>query len=435
MSEFYGGRGLLLRGGRVIDPSSRLDEVADVLIVDGKIAAIGEWRDRGCQGLLEVIDVAGKLVVPGLIDMHAHLREPGREDEETIVSGSEAAAAGGFTAVACMPNTDPPLDDQGTVRYVLRRAAEAPGWIHPIGAITKGREGRELTELADLVEAGAVAISDDGRPVVNSGLMRRALEYAKMFGIPVISHCEDLSLSQQGVMHEGKASSLLGMRGIPGVAEEVMVDRDIALAEFTGGRLHIAHVSTAGSVKLVREAKRRGIEVTAEVTPHHFTLTDEAVLSFDANTKLNPPLRTAEHVEAIKAGLADGTIDAIATDHAPHSIEEKDVEFDAAPFGIVGLETALGLVWTELVATEVLTPLEAVAKLSINPARILRVEGGKFKVGAPADVTIIDPDLEWEANPERFKSKSKNSPFGGRRLRGKAVITIVGGEIVFEWEG
>lgn len=424
------GGNLLIRGGRVLDPASGRDEVTDVLIAEGRIAKIGNWEGGSLEGW-EVIDAGGLLVVPGLIDMHVHLREPGREDEETIVSGSEAAAAGGFTAVACMPNTDPPLDDQGAIRFVLRRAEEAPGRVYPIGAITKGREGKELTEVADLVWAGAVAISDDGKPVLDSGLMRRALEYAKMFDIPVISHCEDLSLSRGGVMHEGRVSSLLGMKGMPSIAEEVMVSRDLALAGFTEGRLHIAHVSTAVSVALIREAKLKGVQVTAEATPHHFTLTDEAVRSFDTNTKMNPPLRTAEDVEAIKAGLADGTIDALATDHAPHSTEEKDVEFDAAPFGIVGLETALGLVWTELVEVGVLSPLEAVAKLTLNPACILGVEGGKLEVGALADVTVIDPNLEWEVDPENFRSKSCNTPFQGRRLKGKAVLTIVGGEIVF----
>lgn len=422
---------LAITGGRVIDPESRLDRIADIFVQDGLIKEISPRKTTTKIGAKEVIDAKGKIVVPGLIDMHAHLREPGREDEETIYTGSCAAVAGGFTSVCCMPNTEPPIDNQEAVKFVYAKAKEAKCKIFCVGAVTKGEKGEELTEILDLVQAGVVAISDDGRPIFNSQMMRNALEYCKMFGLPVISHCEDLNLSSGGVMHEGFVSTSLGMNGIPSIAEEVMVARDLKLAEFTGGRVHIAHVSTQGSVDLIREAKKRGIKVTCEATPHHFTLTDEAVKTFDTNAKVNPPLRTKKDVEAIKKGLLDGTIDSIATDHAPHSVEEKEVEFDFAPFGMVGLETALGLVVTELVNKKILTWPQAVAKLTINPSRILNLKGGRIKRDFPADLTIIDPKASWIVNPSQFKSKSKNSPFSGKKLWGKVCYTMVDGKIVF----
>jgi dihydroorotase len=421
---------LAITGGRVIDPESRLDRIAHIFVQDGLIKEISPRKTTTRIGAKEVIDAKGKIVVPGLIDMHAHLREPGREDEETIYTGSCAAVAGGFTSVCCMPNTEPPIDNQEAVKFVYAKAKEAKCKIFCVGAVTKGEKGEELTEILDLVRAGVVAISDDGKPVSSSQVMRNALEYCKMFNLPIISHCEDLNLSSGGVMHEGFVSTSLGMNGIPSIAEEVMVARDLKLAEFTGGRVHIAHVSTQGSVDLIREAKKRGIKVTCETTPHHFTLTDDAVKTFDTNAKVNPPLRTRKDVEAIKKGLKDGTIDSIATDHAPHSVEEKEVEFDFAPFGMVGLETALGLVVTELVNKKILTWPQAIAKLTINPSRILNLKGGRIKRGFPADLTIIDPKASWIVNPSQFKSKSKNSPFGGKKLRGRVCYTIVDGKIV-----
>ena len=422
---------LAITGGRVIDPESRLDRIADIFVQDGLIKEISSRKTTTRIGAKEVIDAKGKIVVPGLIDMHAHLREPGREDEETIYTGSCSAVAGGFTAVCCMPNTEPPIDNQETVKFVYAKAKEAKCKIFCVGAVTKAQKGEELTEIFDLVQAGAVAISDDGKPVSSSQVMRNALEYCKMFGLPVISHCEDLNLSSGGVMHEGLVCTTLGMNGIPSIAEEVMVARDLKLAEFTGGRVHIAHVSTCGSVDLIREAKKRGIKVTCETTPHHFTLTDEAVKTFDTNAKVNPPLRTRKDVEAIKRGLLDGTIDSIATDHAPHSVEEKEVEFDFAPFGMVGLETALGLVVTELINKKILSWPQAIAKLTINPSRILNLKGGRIKRDFPADLTIIDPKASWIVNPSQFKSKSKNSPFSGKKLWGKVCYTMVDGKIVF----
>jgi dihydroorotase len=422
---------LVITGGRVIDPESRLDRIADIFVQDGLIKEISSRKTTTRIGAKEVIDAKGKIVVPGLIDMHAHLREPGREDEETIYTGSCAAVAGGFTSVCCMPNTEPPIDNQEAVKFVYAKAKEAKCKIFCVGAVTKGQKGEELTEILDLVQAGVVAISDDGKPVSNSQVMRNALEYCKMFGLPIISHCEDLNLSSCGVMHEGFVSTSLGMNGIPSTAEEVMVARDLKLAEFTGGRVHIAHVSTQGSVDLIREAKKRGIKVTCEATPPHFTLTDESVKTFDTNAKVNPPLRTKKDVETIKKGLKDGTIDSIATDHAPHSVEEKEVEFDFAPFGMVGLETALGLVVTELVNKKILSWAQAVAKLTINPSRILNLNGGRIKRDFPADLTIIDPKTSWIVNPSQFKSKSKNSPFSGRKLWGRVCYTIVDGKIVF----
>ncbi len=418
---------LAIVGGRVIDPESKTDRIADIFIRDGVIKRIEKPKSK--LGAKETIDAKEMIVVPGLIDMHTHLREPGREDEETIYTGSCAAVAGGFTSVCCMPNTHPPIDNQETVKFVYEKAKQAKCKVYPIGCITKNQMGEELTEIYDLVQAGVVAISDDGKPVSDPQVMRNALEYCRMFDLPVISHCEDLNLSGSGVMHEGFVSTSLGMSGIPSVAEEIMVARDIKLAEFTKAHLHIAHVSTEGSVELIRQAKKRGIKVTCEATPHHFSLTHEIIRTFDTNAKVNPPLRSKKDVEAIKKGLADGTIDCIATDHAPHSIEEKDVEFDFAPCGMVGLETALGLVVTELIEKKILSWSQAIAKLTINPAKILNLNGGRIKKNFPADITIIHPKTLWVVDPTKFQSKSKNSPFGKKRLRGKVFCTIVGGEV------
>jgi len=435
-------RRYLLKGGRIIDPSQEMDETADLLIEKGRVAAIGkDLRGmRGRKGAEKgtepvVLDIRGRVVTPGLIDMHTHLREPGYEYKETIETGSRAAAAGGFTAVACMPNTDPVNDNHSVTEYILRKA-RACGLVrvYPIAAISKGSEGKVLAEMGDLRDAGAVAFSDDGMPVMNSTLMRRALEYAASFGLPVISHCEDSSLSRGGLMNEGFVSTELGLRGIPSAAEEIMIMRDLALAEYTGTSVHIAHVSTAGSVRLIRDAKTRGVRVTAETAPHYFTLTDEALRTYDTNVKVNPPLRTRRDVEALKEGLRDGTIDAIASDHAPHASTDKDVEFEYAASGIVGLETSLGL-GLKLVEEGDLTIRDLVLKMSTNPAAILKIPGGTLKAGSPADLTVIDPLREWTVDVKAFKSRSRNSPFRGSVLKGRAVMTIVEGEIKYREDG
>jgi dihydroorotase len=416
---------ILIKNGRVIDPANNIDGKLDLLIADGRIAKIteaGEIAQAGAQ----TVDAAGKLVVPGLIDMHVHLREPGFEYKETIATGAAAARAGGFTAVCCMPNTNPINDNRSVTEFILAQARGAAARVYPIGAITKGSKSDELAELGDLYAAGCRAVSDDGKPVTNAGIMRRALEYARIFDLLIISHCEDTSLSAKGVMNEGPVSTELGLRGIPRAAEDVMTARDISLAELTGGRLHIAHVSTEGSVRLVRDAKARGVRVTAETCPHYFTLTDEAVRGYNTLAKMNPPLRTAADVDAIKQGLKDGTLDVIATDHAPHANDEKCCEFDYALFGIVGLETALGLT-LRLVEEGVLTMVEAIRKLTVNPARILKIDKGTLSAGCDADITIIDPNLEWTVDSSQFKSKSRNTPFDGWKLKGRAVQTIVGG--------
>lgn len=420
---------LAIIGGRVIDPESKLDRVVNIFIQDGVIRSMG--KPGGRFKAKEVINAEGMILVPGLIDMHTHLREPGREDEETIYTGSCAAVAGGFTSICCMPNTHPPIDNQETVKFIYEKAKHAKCKIYPIGCITKNLKGEELTEIYDLVQAGVVAISDDGKPVSNPQVMRNAMEYSRMFDLPVISHCEDLNLSANGVMHEGYISTALGMCGIPSVAEEIMVARDLKLAEFTKARTHIAHVSTEGGVELIRQAKKRSVKVTCEATPHHFTLTHEIIKTFDTDAKVNPPLRTKKDVAAIKRGLADGTIDCIATDHAPHSIEEKEVEFDFAPCGMVGLETALGLVITELIEKKILSWTQAIAKLTINPARILNLNGGRMKKNFPADITIVDPKATWIVDPTKFQSKSKNSPFGKRKLKGKVCYTIMDGKVKY----
>ncbi|MCK8827761.1 dihydroorotase [Natroniella acetigena] len=420
---------LLLKGGEVVKPAESKREQADLLIIDGEIAEIGANLEAVDA---EVVDVAGKVISPGLIDIHVHLREPGFEHKETIKTGTEAAAKGGFTAVAAMPNTDPVIDNQSLVKSILAKAEqEAAVEVYQIGAITKESQGEELAEIGLMKEEGIVAISDDGNSVMNAEIMRLVLRYAQDFDLTVISHCEDDNLAGEGVVNEGYYSTITGLTPIPSSAEEVMVARDILLAEELGTKVHIAHISTAGAVELVRQAKSRGVDVSCEVAPHHFALTDELITSFDTNTKVNPPLRSETDVAAIKEGLADGTIDIIATDHAPHTIEEKRVEYDYAPFGISGIETALGVVLTELVEPGILSLEEALAKLTINPAQRLNLAGGSLAVGSKANLTVIDLEEEWLVEPEDFLSKGKNTPFAQSKLKGKAVMTIVGGKIVF----
>jgi dihydroorotase len=420
---------ILIKGGKIVDPAVPEAE-ADLLVVDGVIRQIRPVGSGGKEEAWDrVIDAAGKLVMPGLIDMHVHLREPGFEYKETIESGCAAAAAGGFTAVCCMPNTDPVNDCPELTEFILKKAqAAATARVHPVAAISRRSEGKRLCEYGELKAAGAVAVSDDGRPVESGRLMRRAMEYASGFGLPVISHCEELSLAGDGVMNEGAYATKMGLAGIPNTAESVMVLRDIALSELTGCPLHIAHVSTKESVAAIREAKKRGMPVSAETAPHYFTLTEEAVGQYDTHAKMNPPLRSAKDREAIVEGLADGTIDVIATDHAPHAPVEKEVEFDQAPNGIIGLETSVGLTLM-LVQKGVLTLGQMVEKMSLNPARILGLTRG-ISEGLPADLTLIDPELEWVVDVAEFRSLSRNTPFIGWTLPGKAVMTLVGGRIV-----
>ncbi|HLA69042.1 MAG TPA: dihydroorotase [Bacteroidota bacterium] len=417
---------LHLKGGRLIDPVSGKDETLDISIVDGLIDQIGAAVRPA--GKAEVIDLKGKIIAPGLIDMHVHLREPGYEHKETIETGCTAAAYGGFTAVCCMPNTNPAIDEESVARYVHEKGKQVCDGIvdvYPIGAATKGRQGKELAPMAELAKAGAVGFSDDGNPIMSSEIMRRALEYSSMYGIPIIQHAEDSTLTRGGCMNEGFTSTRLGMPGIPPVAEELMVSRDIILLRYVPrARYHVAHVSTKETVELVRKAKREKLNVTCEVMPHHFTLTDQAVEGFDTNTKMNPPLRTADDVIAMKEGLKDGTIDVIATDHAPHTIDEKEVEFTQAPFGIVGLETAIGLAVTELVEQKYLTWYQLIEKLSSRPRSILSLAPVKIEAGSRANLTFIDPSREWVVDTTAFHSKSKNSPFHGRKLKG-APIGIV----------
>jgi len=423
----------LIRGGRVLDPASGLDDFHDILIEGSVIRDLGPAGslDSKANASTEIIEADGLWVVPGLIDLHTHLREPGEEYKETILTGSRAAAAGGFTSICCMPNTKPVNDNSAVTDFILRRAAEADlVRVFPVGAISQGQKGEVLAEYAELKEAGVLAISDDGQAVMNSQLMRRALEYAQVFDLPVISHAEDRDLAGDGVMNEGLVSTRLGLREIPSVAEDVMVFRDCSLAELTGGRLHIAHLSSAGSVELIRQFKARGVKVTAEATPHHFTLTDEALENFDTNLKVNPPIRSSKDLAAICQGLADGTIDAIATDHAPHSSIEKDVEFDYAAFGMIGLETALPLT-LRLVEQGILSPLEALRKLTCNPASILGVELGRLSSGLQADITLIDPLREFTVDLNRFRSKSRNSPFHGWNFKGCAVMVFRDGKVIF----
>jgi dihydroorotase len=423
---------ILLRGGRVLDPARNVDASADVLLQDGKVARVepGIAAPSGAR----IVDVKGKWVVPGLIDMHTHLREPGQEYKETIETGTAAAAAGGFTAVCAMPNTVPPNDNRAITELIVRRSREVGVVrVYPIGCITLGQKGENLAEMGELQEAGCVAVSDDGKGVMNSEVMRRALEYARGLGLVVIQHAEDINLSAGGPAHEGAASTRIGLRGQPAAAESAMVARDLELVALTGARYHVAHVSCSETVRLVREAKRRGLPVTCEVTPHHLTLTDEACADYDTATRVNPPLRSAADVAAVREALADGTIDAVATDHAPHSTVEKAVEFEQAASGMIGLETALGLC-LELVHTNVITPLALFARMSAAPAKILGLAGGTLAPGSVADVTVVDPLVPWVCDPSRFRSRSRNSPFGGRDMRGRAMLTIVAGNIAFAEE-
>jgi len=423
-------RPLLLRGGRVVDPSQEIDGPADVLVRDGRIEAVG--NDIAGPDDAEVLDATGMVVAPGLIDVHVHLREPGGEHKETIETGSHAALAGGFTTVWAMPNTDPPIDDPAAVGYVRLAARAARGTrVMPIGAASIGQKGERMTEVGELVKAGAVAVSDDGRPVWNTGLMRRLLEYTQTFGIPVLQHAEDMALAG-GVMNEGEVATVLGLRGLPNAAEACMVARDIQLAELTGGHLHVCHVSARQSVEQLRMAKEKGLGVTSEVTPHHLNLTDELCRGYNTEAKVNPPLRTAEDVEAVTQALIDGVIDVIATDHAPHTHEEKEQEFDYAPFGINGLETALGLSMRALVETGRLGLAELIDRMSCNPARVMGLDGGTLRPGSPADIVVFDPDTTWTVDPADFRSRSRNTPIAGWKLRGQVYQTLVGGELRFE---
>jgi dihydroorotase len=424
---------VLLQGGRVIDPSQGIDEIRDVLVREGRIAALE--KNIPPEGKAEVLDVSGLVVAPGFVDLHAHLREPGREDEETIESGSLAAASGGITSILAMPNTDPPTDNPAAVGFILKQAALAgKARVYPVGAVTIGLKGETMSPIGEMVEEGAIALSDDGHPVHNSQIMRRVLEYTRIFDIPVIDHCEDPSLSQEGVMNEGIVSTRMGLKGIPKAAEEVMVARDVILSSLTGGRLHIAHVSTAVSVDIIRTAKRRGVKVTAEVTPHHLSLTEESVLGYNTNAKVNPPLRTREDVDALRHALVDGTIDCIATDHAPHHYDEKEREFNYAPFGLIGFETSLAVGITFLVKQGILSLPHLISSMSTNPARIAGLPAGTLAPGTVADVAVFDPDLQWVVGETPSYSKSHNTPFSGMTLTGKNVMTLVGGQVVWEAE-
>ncbi|HWL92259.1 MAG TPA: dihydroorotase [Phycisphaerae bacterium] len=434
---------IVIRNGRVIDPSQAIDEIADLVIEDGKIAAIGSrvvdgtgaaksGKLRSGAEVLE-IDATGKILCPGLVDMHVHLREPGNEDEETIASGSAAAVAGGFTSIACMPNTMPAIDNEAVVEFVLRQAGRAGLCnVYPVGAITKGREGKELAEMGQMVRAGAVAFSDDGRGVANPNTMLRAMQYARMFDKLLIQHCEDPDLAGDGCMNAGLTATRLGLPGIPALAEEVMLQRDILLAETTGAAYHAAHISTAGAVELVRRAKQRGIRVTAEVCPHHLLLTEEAVADFDTNYKMNPPLRRQADVDACRVGVADGTIDCLVTDHAPHGADEKAFDFQAAPFGIVGLEIALPLFAQALVHAGLISWPQLVERMSTIPAQLLGIKKGTLRGGEDGDVTIIDPAETWVITPDRFCSRSRNTPFGSQKVTGRVTQTIVGGHVKFD---
>jgi dihydroorotase len=424
-------RKIWIRGGRLLDPASGCDTVGDLFVEDGRIAAVGDGIEAGEA---EVIDASGRWVAPGFVDLHVHLREPGQEYKEDIASGGRAGVAGGFSALVCMANTQPVNDDASVTEYILDRARqESPARVYPVAAATKGLAGEVMTEMVALFEAGVVAFSDDGKTIMDSGVMRRVLEYSGLVRVPVMTHAEDRTLVCDGVVNEGLVSTRLGLPGNPAVAEVAHVARDLLLAELTGAHLHVAHVSTAGAVALIRAARERGVHVTAEVTPHHLTLLDEAVLGYDTNAKMAPPLRGQSDVDACRAGLVDGTIDAIATDHAPHAVHEKDVEFSAAPPGVIGLETALP-VTLELVRARLLSPLEWVRRLSTNPARIIGRPGGSLAVGAPADLVLIDPDRRWIYDPAKGYSKSRNSPWAGREMIGRAVVTLVGGALVYDLE-
>lgn len=424
---------LLLRGGRVIDPSRGLDAIADVLIVDRRVAAVEPGL--GAPDGATVRDVTGLVVAPGLVDVHVHLREPGSEDEETVATGARAAAAGGFTALCAMPNTDPVTDNQAAVGFIVRQSLRAgSARVHPVGAVSVGQRGEQLAEFGEMVGAGAVAVSDDGRPVISSHLMRTALEYARTFGIPVADHCEDPTLAAGGVMHEGLVATRLGLKGIPPAAEEIMVARDCLLAGLTGGHVHLCHLSTRGSVELVRRAKEGGLRVTAEATPHHLTLTHRACEGYDTHAKMNPPLREEADVAELRRGLKDGVIDCIASDHAPHAYDEKEAAFDDAPFGVIGLETAFGVAYTELVCGGVLTLPALIARMSTAPARIFGLAGGTLAPGVAADLVVLDVTAPWTVESTAFVSKSRNTPFQGRALTGRALTTIVNGRVVHGWD-
>jgi dihydroorotase len=421
---------VLFTNARIVDPSQGLDEVTSLLMQDGRVAAIG--RDvQGPEGA-EILDVAGLVMAPGLIDVHVHLREPGQEDRETIATGALSAVAGGFTGICAMPNTDPVIDNQGAVGFVKAKGeAAALARVYPIGCVSVGQRGERLAEFGEMTAAGAVAVSDDGHPVMSSHLMRTALEYARTFGIPVADHCEDLALAAGGAMHEGIVSTRLGLKGIPAAAEEIHVARDIILAELTGGHVHLCHMSTRGSVELIRRAKHRGLQVTAEAAPHHFTLTHERCDGYDTSAKMNPPLREAEDRDAIRGALADGTLDCIATDHAPHHYDAKEREFDDAPNGIIGLETALSLAWRELVLSGRMTLPTLIDRMSCAPARLWHLGGGTLRPGSPADLVLFDPAAEWRVEPARLRSRSRNTPWAGETLPGVVRATYVGGRSVF----
>lgn len=425
------GAPILLRGGRVVDPSQNLDEVRDVLLVADVVE--GSGRNLSVPDGARIVDCAGMIVSPGLIDVHVHLREPGGEHKETIRTGAQAAAAGGFTAVCAMPNTSPPVDDPATVGFVLSEGRKVgAARVYPLGCISVGQKGERLAEVGEMVEAGAVGITDDGRPVMDSGLMRLALEYAKVFGVPVADHPEDLGLARNGSMNEGLVSTRLGLSGKPNAAEDVHILRDLLVAELTGGHIHLQHVSTRLGVEAIRRAKERGVHVTAEATPHHMLLTDEAVEGYRTEAKMNPPLRSAADRDAVVAGLVDGTLDTLATDHAPHHYDEKEQAFDDAPNGIVGVETAVGLVLTHLVGKKLVDWPTLVDRMSRGPAKAFRLPGGTLRKGSPADVTVIDPALAWTVSAKAFRSKSRNMPYEGWKLTGRAVATIVGGRVVWE---
>ena len=424
-------RALLLKGGRVVDPSRGMDRVLDLLLADGLVAELGEGLEAPDDA--RIIDATGLVVTPGLIDVHVHLREPGAEHKETIATGAKAAAAGGFTAVCAMPNTDPPIDDPASVAFVAaagRRANAAR--VYPIGAISVGQKGERLAEIGEMTMAGAVGITDDGHPVMDSGLMRLALEYSLAFGIPVADHPEDLGLSKDGVLNEGLVSTRLGLKGMPNASEDAHIVRDLILAKLTGGRIHLQHVSTSAGVEAIRQAKADGVRVSAEATPHHLLLTDEEVEGYRTEAKMSPPLRSQKDVDAVRAGLQDGTLDIIATDHAPHHYDEKEAAFDDAPFGIVGLETCLGLILTHIVSEGVIDLPTMVQRMSCAPATAYSLPGGTLEPGSPADVTVIDPEMEWTVDPSAFLSKGRNTPFGEWKLKGKARMTIVGGGVVWE---